>query len=152
MEALYYDYLDMYCAVKRRYLHKLVDFIVDTCNEMRTDVDNRLFTTSDLAFLNRFKQPGIKQKLYQQTKASDKGASVYTRLLLDMFQVVKKLSYEDQAIVCENFERLKLNENFRNDSAVRGLYEPVEQTPRQEKVLTVLFSKQGRKTTSSCPV
>lgn len=144
MEALYYDYLDMYCAVKKRYLHKVVDFIVDTCNEMRTEVDNRLFTTSDLDFLKQFKQPNLKQHLYKQTDTPDKGASIYTQLLLAMFQVVKKLSYEDQAIVCENFERLKLHENFRNDSPVRDVHEPIEQTQGQERMLKVLFSKQRR--------
>ena len=147
MEALYFNYLDMYCAVKKRYTHKVIDFLVDTANEMLTDVDNRLFTGSDLDFLLQFKNKQTRIQLYRQTDSDDRGASVYARLLINLFQIVKKLSYSDQIIVCENFERLKLHENFRNDSTVRGLHEPVEQAQSKTRVLTLLFQKQRRKAT-----
>ena len=141
MEALYYDYLEMWCAVKKRYLHKVVDFIVDTALEMLTDVDNRLFTAYDIRFLKQFKRKDIKQTLYSKTNADDKGASDYARLLLDLFQVVKRLSYEDQIIVCENFERLKLHDNFRNHQQVHPRDNAVEQEERQKRVFKVVLKK-----------
>jgi hypothetical protein len=146
MEVLFYDPIDMLCAVKKRYPAKLIDFLCDTCNEINYTVDKRLLMAHDLDFLSHFNNTNVnttRKRLNEQLTANDYNVNFLVRYLLALFDVVKRLTYEDQVIVCDNFNRIKYHANFTNHKAVRECHEREQQADVQERVFEVVLQKQS---------
>jgi len=146
MEVLFYDPIDMLCAVKKRYPTKLIDFLCDTCNEINYSVDRRLLMAHDLDFLSHFTNSNVnttRKQLNEQLTANDYNVNFLVRYMLSLFDVVKRLSYEDQVIVCDNFDRIKYHANFTNYQAVCECHEHEQQAKPQERMLEVLLEKRS---------
>lgn len=86
----------------------LVTFILSSCKDIDELVDQRRFTRFDRQVLKRFLQQNAKKKLLNLPTATSNWRIYFANQLYVFFKVCRKLSLNDQYIICENFKNTRI--------------------------------------------